>query len=61
MKAVYSSETSIDFYRTIRQCVPGNETVRTDRCENQPNFLLMTQLAMSPYWMESSEWQGEEA
>jgi hypothetical protein len=34
MEAVCSSETSVNFYRSIRLCIPGHSTLHSDRCEN---------------------------
>jgi streptogramin lyase len=40
MEATYSTETSVDFQRTTRCCIPEDRTLHNHRCENLRSYVL---------------------
>jgi hypothetical protein len=46
MEATCSSETTIEFYRTIRRYIPEARTLRNHRCENLRSYIMQDCLSL---------------
>jgi hypothetical protein len=54
MEKICSSETSVDFQRTTRRCVPEYSILRNNRCDNLKSYIIKIVCEIEK-WMEQAQ------